>query len=119
MCQIDRTCSRIVIIFSELHYGNKQLLYFGVSRMNNFHAVVTITLRKGILDVQGKTVEHALHSSSFSSLSNVRIGKHVEMTVAADSEESALTQIDAACKALIANPIIEDYHITLQKAEVA
>lgn len=49
----------------------------------------------------------------------MRIGKHVEMTVAADSEESALTQIDAACKALIANPIIEDYHITLQKAEVA
>lgn len=87
--------------------------------MNSYHAVVTITLRKGILDVQGKTVEHALHASSFSTLSNVRIGKHVEMTVTADSEESARTQIDAACKALIANPIIEDYSIVLYAAEAA
>ena len=53
--------------------------------MNTYHATVTITLRKGILDVQGKTVEHALHASSFSTLTDVRIGKHVEMTVTAAS----------------------------------
>lgn len=87
--------------------------------MNSYHAVVTITLRKGILDVQGKTVEHALHTSSFSDISDVRIGKHVEMTVNADSEEQALSLVNSACKELIANPIIEDYSIALQVSEAA
>ncbi len=87
--------------------------------MNTYNATVTITLRKGILDVQGKTVEHALHASSFSTLTDVRIGKHVEMTVTAASEEEARAHVDAGCKALIANPIIEDYSITLHAMEAA
>ncbi len=51
--------------------------------MKTYTAHVTITLRRAILDVQGKTVEHALHSLHMPQLTNVRIGKYVEMVVQA------------------------------------
>ena len=49
--------------------------------MKHFKAMITVTLRKSILDVQGKTVEHALHSTNFTSIEHVRIGKYVELFV--------------------------------------
>jgi phosphoribosylformylglycinamidine synthase subunit PurS len=49
--------------------------------MKHFTANVTVTLRKSILDVQGKTVENALHSMHMPALSDVRIGKHIQLTV--------------------------------------
>jgi phosphoribosylformylglycinamidine synthase len=81
--------------------------------MNYYHAEITITLRKGILDVQGKAVEHALHSIEFPMLNNVRIGKFVEMDIEAESAEKAKALADDASKKLIANPIIEDFHIKI------
>jgi phosphoribosylformylglycinamidine synthase len=83
--------------------------------MKKFAAKVNITLRSGILDVQGKTVEHALHSLEYNSLSNIRIGKFVELTVEAENEEKALETVNNACKQLIANPIIEDHFVTLEE----
>ncbi len=70
-------------------------------------------LRKGILDVQGKAVENALHSLEFDTIENIRIGKFVELEVQAENKESALQSIDSACRQLIANPIIEDYNIEI------
>ncbi len=81
--------------------------------MNKYSAKIRITLRKGILDVQGKTVENALHQIGFHLIENVRIGKYVELDIQAETKEEALTLIDDACKKLIANPIIEDYNIDL------
>ena len=81
--------------------------------MNSYTANIKITLRSGILDVQGKTVEKALHSIGYNSINNVRIGKYVTLTVEADSMDDAKIIIDNACKELIANPIIEDYFITI------
>ncbi len=91
--------------------------YFNISgvQMKKFAAKVNITLRQGILDVQGKTVEHALHSLEYNSLTNVRIGKLVELTVEAETEEKALELVDNACKQLIANPIIEDHFVKLEE----
>lgn len=83
--------------------------------MTKFIAKIRITLRKGILDVQGKTVENALHSMEFQSIGNVRIGKFVELAVSAESKDSAYALVDSACKKLIANPIIEDYFIDLSE----
>ncbi len=77
-------------------------------------AKMTITLRDGILDVQGKTVEHALHSIEFEMIENVRIGKYVVLEVEADSKKEARELVDSACSKLIANPIIEDYVITIE-----
>ncbi|MEY3689269.1 MAG: phosphoribosylformylglycinamidine synthase subunit PurS [Ignavibacteria bacterium] len=86
--------------------------------MKHFKAMITVTLRKSILDVQGKTVEHALHSTNFTSIEHVRIGKYVELFVHADSAEQAMNIVDDACKNIIANPIMEDHHIELQEVSV-
>jgi phosphoribosylformylglycinamidine synthase len=81
--------------------------------MKLYQAKVTVTLRKSILDVQGKTVENALHSLHMPALSNVRIGKHVEFSVHAPDKERAIELVDDACKKLIANPVMEDYTIEI------
>lgn len=85
--------------------------------MKTFRAAVTVTLRKGILDVQGKTVEHALHAIEFQMIHHVRIGKFVEFTIMAEDEASAMELAGKACRELITNPIMEDFHITLSEQE--
>ena len=55
--------------------------------MKHFKASITVSLRKSILDVQGKTVEHALHSTNFPMIKNTRIGKHVELEIDAENAE--------------------------------
>lgn len=83
--------------------------------MTTYRAAIRIQLRKQILDVQGKTVEHALHSLNFANMSDVHIGKYVELSIAAASKEAALEQVNEACSKLIANPIMEDFQIDLQE----
>lgn len=78
-----------------------------------YTAHIKIMLKRGILDVQGKTVETALHSIEFQDITNVRIGKFVELDVEAENYDAAMALVDSACSNLIANPIIEDYEITL------
>lgn len=84
--------------------------------MQTFHALITITLRKGILDVQGKTVEQSLHAIGFDGISDVHIGKHVELNVTAETREQALVAVQDACSKLIANPIMEDFHVELRES---
>ncbi|MBK9247278.1 MAG: phosphoribosylformylglycinamidine synthase subunit PurS [Ignavibacteria bacterium] len=81
--------------------------------MKKFNAIITITLRKGILDVQGKTVEHALQATDFPMISQLRIGKYVELTVQAKDSDAAEAIVEKACSKLIANPIMEDYSIEI------
>ncbi|MBM2817193.1 MAG: purS [Ignavibacteria bacterium] len=78
-----------------------------------FSSEITITLRNGILDVQGKTVENALHSIEFPMLTNIKMGKFIRLDVEAPDKESAYSLISDACNKLIANPIIEDYKISI------
>ncbi len=85
--------------------------------MNNYRAVVRITLRKGILDVQGKAVENALHAIDFDTISDVRIGRYVELNVKALDTEAAKVLVADACKKLIANPIIEDFDIQIEEVK--
>ncbi|MFA5114076.1 MAG: phosphoribosylformylglycinamidine synthase subunit PurS [Candidatus Margulisiibacteriota bacterium] len=63
---------------------------------------VYVTPKQGVLDPQGKTVESALHTMGYKNVSNVHIGKYIEL-------EAPEKQIDEMCKKLLANPIIEDY----------
>ena len=81
--------------------------------MKKYKAQIDITLRKGILDVQGKAVENALHSIEFQMITGVRIGKHVELEIDADNETKAKEIVTESCKQLIANPIIEDFVIEI------
>ncbi len=84
--------------------------------MNTYRAAIRIQLRKQILDVQGKTVEQALHSLNFTEMTDVHIGKYVELNVSAASKDAALESVKEACAKLIANPIMEDVHIDLSEA---
>lgn len=85
----------------------------------NFKASIKITLRKGILDVQGKAVEHALHSIEFPMMNNVRIGKYVTLKVNAPHKDKAMELAKEACEKLIANPIIEDFFIEIEEDKEA
>ncbi len=79
-------------------------------------AKINIMTRSEILDPQGKAVKLGLHNLHMDSIDNVRIGKHIRLEVDADTEEQARTTVDAACRQLLANLIMEEYSIELQTA---
>ena len=77
---------------------------------------VTITPKQGILDPQGATVERALPALGFQGVSDVRIGKFIELSIDAPSgttSEDLRAIVDDMCRRLLANPIIEDYTFEL------
>ena len=80
-----------------------------------YKSKINITLKHGILDVQGKAVEHALHSINFQMINNVKIGKYVELNIEAENLENAEQIVADACNKLIANPIIEDFSIHISE----
>ncbi|MBI2430138.1 MAG: phosphoribosylformylglycinamidine synthase subunit PurS [Ignavibacteriales bacterium] len=80
-----------------------------------YQSTIIITLRPSILDVQGKAVEHSIHTLGMNQVGNVRIGKSIHLTVNAVSEDEAKRIIEEACKELLANPVMEDYSFTIKK----
>jgi phosphoribosylformylglycinamidine synthase len=72
---------------------------------------VVISLRPGLLDPQGKAVEGSLPAMGWTNVSEVRVGKHVVLTVEADSDEEARTQVEDMSRRLLSNPVIEDFRI--------
>lgn len=80
-------------------------------------AQVTVTLRDGILDTQGKAVEHALHSLGFTGVANVRIGKHIELDISGVDAATAKQQMDEICKKLLSNPVMENFKVTVAEGK--
>ena len=76
-------------------------------------ARVHITLKNGVLDPQGKAIEHALAGLGFSGINDVRQGKYIEMDLDETDEASARASVEAMCEKLLANTIIENYEIDL------
>ena len=76
-------------------------------------AKVTITLKNGVLDPQGKAIEHALTALAFNGVDEVRQGKIIELDLAETDEGKAKAQVEAMCEKLLANTVIEDYAIEL------
>ena len=72
---------------------------------------VIVTLKKGVLDPQGKAIQQTLNSMSFDSVSDVRQGKFFEIEVVEQNETKAKSLVDDMCKKLLANLVIEDYII--------
>ena len=72
---------------------------------------VIITLKKDVLDPQGKVVQNTLINMGMSNLKNIRQGKHFEIEVDEINTEVARKKIDEMCKKLLVNLIIEDYKI--------
>lgn len=77
-------------------------------------ARVEITLRHGVLDPQGKAIGSALHGLGFGGVGEVRQGKLIELELTETDAERAREQVEAMCKTLLANPVIERYAIDIQ-----
>ncbi len=79
---------------------------------------VYVTPKQGILDPQGAAVERALPALGFEGVSEVRIGKFIELKLdaaAGVTTEQARAQVDEMCRKLLANPIIEDFTFALDE----
>jgi phosphoribosylformylglycinamidine synthase len=74
-------------------------------------ARVTVTLKNGVLDPQGKAIEGALASLGFGGVGSVRQGKVFDIELAAGDPASAAGELKAMCEKLLANTVIENYHI--------
>lgn len=72
---------------------------------------VLVRLKGGVLDVQGKAIERGLSDNGFQALSNIRVGKLIELEVDAASEDAGRQKVEQVCQKLLANPIIENYEI--------
>ena len=73
---------------------------------------ITVTLKKDVLDQQGKVVHNTLLNMGMDSLKNVRQGKHFEIEIEENNQAAAEKKIDEICKKLLVNLIIEDYKIS-------
>lgn len=80
-----------------------------------FTATVQVTLRPSILDPQGKAVEHAIATLGVGSITQVRMGKMVEMKVDVRDEAAARAAVEEVCRKLLANPVMEDFTFQLKK----
>ncbi|KQM28133.1 MULTISPECIES: phosphoribosylformylglycinamidine synthase subunit PurS [unclassified Sphingomonas] len=69
---------------------------------------IVVTLKNGVLDPQGKAIEHALASLGFAGVGEARVGKLIELDVADDTDDET---IDAMCRKLLANTVIENYRV--------
>ncbi len=76
-------------------------------------AKVHITLKSGVLDPQGKAVQHALSSLGFDVVSDVRQGKFIELELTETDPAKAKLAVEQMCKGLLANMVIENYRIDL------
>lgn len=77
-------------------------------------ARITISLKPGILDPQGKAIEGALHAMGYENAANVRQGKIIEMTVTETDANKAHATVEEMCKRLLANPVMENYAIEVE-----
>ena len=78
-----------------------------------FVVIVEVSLRKGIADPEGLTIERALPALGFNGVSDVRVGKSLRFVVEASDEPEARSQVESRCERFLANPVIEDVNITL------
>ena len=78
-------------------------------------ARITITLKNGVLDPQGKAIEGALHALGFDGVANVRQGKLIELDLPATADDAAVrNQLKDMCEKLLANTVIENYNIEIR-----
>jgi phosphoribosylformylglycinamidine synthase PurS subunit len=72
---------------------------------------VSVRLKSGVLDAQGRVVFNALRSLGYDSVADVRMGKLIEIEMNGASAAEARRQADEMCRRLLANPVIENYSI--------
>jgi phosphoribosylformylglycinamidine synthase subunit PurS len=76
-------------------------------------AKVHVTLKQGVLDPQGKAVQHALGALGFDGVNDVRQGKFIELELSETDPKKAEIEVEAMCKKLLANMVIEDFRVDI------
>ena len=74
-------------------------------------ALVHVFLKPGVLDVQGKAVEQALHGLGWPEVAHVRVGKTIEFELSEGDKAKAEAEVKAMCEKLLANTVIESYRV--------
>ena len=82
-------------------------------------AKVFVTLKRGVLDPQGKAVAHGLQSLGFAGVEDVRIGKYLELTLGAGPREDAERRVREMCEKLLANTVIEDFRFEIEEGSAS
>lgn len=84
--------------------------------MSTYRVEVRITPREGLLDPEGKAVEHALHALEFEGVQGVAMGRLIRYRLEAADAGDARRKADEICRKLLANPVTEDYAIAIEEA---
>ncbi len=79
-------------------------------------AKVEVTLKKAVLDPQGAAVEKSLQALGYAGVSEVRVGKYIELNLEANDREEAAARVEDMSRRLLSNPVIEDFSYELQEA---
>jgi phosphoribosylformylglycinamidine synthase PurS subunit len=76
-----------------------------------FRFEVVVSLKDGLLDPQGQAIQGALPTLGWENVSEVRVGKHIELVVEADGEAEARRQVEEMTTRFLSNPVIENFRI--------
>ena len=77
-------------------------------------AKIKVTLKKGVLDPQGKAIGNALHHMGFPGVGDVRQGKYIELELNESDPAKAKQAVEAMCSQLLANTVVENYSFELE-----
>ena len=83
------------------------------AQMSRYHLEIRVVPRAGLLDPPGKAIHHALQSLGYTEVGEVRVGKAIFVQIAAGSEREARARAEEMCRKLLANPITEDFEVTV------
>ena len=84
-----------------------------------FSVQVEVSLREGVADPQGATIERSLPHLGFDGVRGVRVGKSIRFEVESADEAAAQAEVDDLCRRFLTNPVIEDATITLTAVDAA
>mgnify|MGYP001262841010 FL=1 len=72
---------------------------------------INISLKKGVLDPEGKAIENALLNNGYNKVNDVRVGKTISLNIKSDIKSDALEKVTLMCKEMLVNNVIEDFEI--------
>lgn len=82
--------------------------------MKTYKAEITITIKNGVLDTQGKAVENNLKAHGHQSTSEVRVGRFVSLCLQAKDEAAARAEVENMCDNVLVNDLIESYQLIIE-----
>ena len=81
--------------------------------MSQYRLEVRVKPRPGLPDPEGKAIHHALSSLGWEGVADVRVGKAIYLDLDADSESAAVEAAEAMCRKILANPVTEDFEVSV------